>query len=433
MQASLVDDAGTVPLLVVGSVPPGGRDLDLLVPDEEVGALEHLLASAGYEGRDGEWIRFGLGTADAVDVIALSSWSLPPEQATRLFADARPVEGYRRLLRPAPADELLILARRSLGVHAPLAPKHRRRIDEIVARDPQAWAVAGGRAAAWSATDALAALRAAHTDGEAPARLRARAAVEARHDPRPHVRARAAAHAALRPRPARGRVVALSGIDGSGKSTQAAALAEALTALGHDAVVEWSRITYDPGLRAIAAPVKKLLARLEPASDEPPPLHPRGVNGELMRPGDAAAQGLRERVPVVNHAWVVVVAVVHALSQRRSLAPHLRAGRVVVRDRYVLDATVQLEDVYGGGRGAGLPGRLLRLICPKPAAAFWLDVDPRLAYERKPEEYSAEELAGHRRHYETLHGRLGLERVDGSRDAEQVGGDLARRAWQRLR
>lgn len=226
-------------------------------------------------------------------------------------------------------------------------------------------------------------------------------------------------------------VVALSGIDGAGKSSQATALADTLVDLGHDAVVEWSRITYDPALRVIAAPLKRLLARWERGRDDlaRAAARPPSAGGEPPRPGDLAASVLRARAPALNRLWAVLVALVHAAGQRRTLRPHLRAGRVVVRDRYVLDASVQLAEAYDA---EGLPAALMRRLCPTPAVAFWLDVEPGEAYRRKPEEYSVAQLAAHRPRYAAAHAAHGAVRVDASQPPEALAAELAREVWRRL-
>ncbi len=444
-RAELVDGAaGDGVVLVVGSEPPHGRDLDLLVPDGALAALERRLAAAGFERREpddlpavprlerhgSEWARFAGPRVELVDLVPAASWGLSAPVLEALIAGAEPIAPYRRLRRPAPADALLILARRRLGVHAPLAGKHRRRIAAIEARDAAAWEAAAASAASWGVTDALAALRAAHTGGAASLRLCARAAMEAARGgrfgwPGALVAAtRMGALAAGAPSRRSGAVVALSGIDGAGKSTQAAGLVLALEDLGHAATVEWSRLTYDPALRLIGGAPKRVLRLLarRSAGDDP----------EGSEPGTAAAAALRERSVVVDHLWSLIVVLVHARGQRRALRAHLRAGRVVVRDRYVLDATVQLIETYGRRRDMRLQAWVLRRACPAPALAFWLDADPAEAYRRKPEEYSEAELAGHRRRYQALHAALGVERVDAARAPDVVASDLARAAWLAL-
>jgi dTMP kinase len=111
--------------------------------------------------------------------------------------------------------------------------------------------------------------------------------------------------------PARGRLIALEGIDGCGKSTQARALAEALAA----------RLTHEPG----ATPVGALLREVLLAPDVPGP-SPRAE--ALLMAADRAEH---------------VVAVVE---------PALAAGEWVVSDRYT-GSTLAYQ---GYGRGLDLDG-----------------------------------------------------------------------------
>jgi dTMP kinase len=106
--------------------------------------------------------------------------------------------------------------------------------------------------------------------------------------------------------PARGRLIALEGIDGCGKSTQAAALAEALGA----------RLTFEPGATPVGARLRELLL----APDAPPP-SPR--TEALLMAGDRA-----EHVA-------------------RVLEPALAAGEWVVSDRYA-GSTIAYQG-YGQG------------------------------------------------------------------------------------
>jgi thymidylate kinase len=428
--ARLVDDALDGPAVVIGSLPPGGRDVDVLVRDADLPALERKLAEGGFERQGGQWVRFGGGRIDVVEPSPASSWCVTPSAMRRLFDDASPLPPYRRLRRPSPVDELLLLARRRLGVHGPLAPQHRRRAEEAAGR--ASWAEAAERAPAWGVPEALEVLRRATTVGSAPLPLRVTAAVEAaRQDGAGRTRALGAGVRLLVPARSPGGVIALSGIDGSGKSTQAALLARALDLLGHPATVEWSRITYEPALRVIGGAPRTLLRWWHGRGRPAPPSVDGGAADEDA--GASAAAALRLRRPGLNQVWALVVAVVHGTAQRRALRPHLRQGRLVVRDRYVLDAMVQLDDVYGRQQAVPVQLALLRRLCPTPVAAFWLDVDPEEAFRRKPEEYTAEELAAHRHGYESAHEQLGVVRVDAGRPAEVIAAEVARHVWLRLR
>jgi dTMP kinase len=141
--------------------------------------------------------------------------------------------------------------------------------------------------------------------------------------------------------PPRGRLVALEGIDGCGKSTQARALAEALGA----------RLTFEPGATPVGARLRELLL----APDGAPP-SPR--TEALLMAADRA-----EHVALV-------------------LEPALAAGDWVVTDRYAA-STIAYQ---GSGRGLdpGGLGDLVRWATQGLAAdlSVLVDVDVDVAAAR---------------------------------------------------
>ena len=141
--------------------------------------------------------------------------------------------------------------------------------------------------------------------------------------------------------PARGRLIALEGIDGCGKSTQARALAEALGA----------RLTHEPGATAVGALLRQLL--LAPDS---PALSTR--TEALLMAADRA-----------EHVALVI-------------EPALAAGHWVVTDRYSA-STIAYQ---GHGRGLDLVGlrRLVVWAAAGLAADLYVlvDVDVEVAATR---------------------------------------------------
>lgn len=131
----------------------------------------------------------------------------------------------------------------------------------------------------------------------------------------------------------------IEGIDGAGKSTQVAMLAEALEARGH-AVVR----VRDPGGTPISDRIRALL--LDPEN-------PVAPSAELCLYAAARAQ------------------LVHDI-----IRPALEAGKVVISDRF----TWSTRAYQGGGRGldAGHIAALEKAACGdiRPARVFVLDLDP---------------------------------------------------------
>jgi thymidylate kinase len=402
----LVDSALTGRAVVFGSLPPVARDLDLLVRGADVEGLAERLAAEGFVRRRREWARFRECAVEVADVVdARGWWSLPADEVDALFNDGVPLEGTRHLVRPAPHHALLILARIEAGGQGRLSDKRRARVDRAVAEDPHAWERAIELAPRWRLASALARLRAVHATGARPfaGRVReARAKVTARR---------------------RGRVVSLSGVDGSGKSSQAYALREALETLGYEATVEWTRLSYNPSLDLVAYPIKALLRTVQRLRGRPVP---------TADPSADPGKALRRRSGVVAHGWAAVVALANASSQRRATTRHLRHGRVVICDRYTLDSTVHLRYRYGAARRFRFQANLIRALSPQPLRSFFLDVPPSIALKRKAEQYDLEQLSLQGRLYHEEHARIGARLLDGQRPREELCAEIACEVWLAL-
>lgn len=140
----------------------------------------------------------------------------------------------------------------------------------------------------------------------------------------------------------RGRLIAIEGIDGSGKSTQARLLADALGAL----------LTHEPGATALGRQLRSL----------------------LLEPSDA---------PISARAEALVMAADRAQHVAEVILPALEAGRWVVTDRFSA-STLAYQ-----GHGRGLEVEELRLLVAwaagglEPDLTVLVDVDPSLAAERR--------------------------------------------------
>ena len=159
--------------------------------------------------------------------------------------------------------------------------------------------------------------------------------------PRAARRARPRVHGRRVNARSRGRLLAFEGLDGSGKSTQVAALARALAAAGRDVVA-----THEPSGGPTGARIREM-ARA----------------GALLPPEEE----LR---------WFVEDRRAHV---REEVAPSLDAGRVVVTDRYFLSTVA-----YQGARGLDWRAILAASEAefPLPDLVVLLEIDPRRGLER---------------------------------------------------
>ncbi len=97
--AALIDASVNNPVLVVGSPPPGGRDLDLLANAGEYNAIAASLADAGFLRWRHSWATFDGTSVYAVDLAATTRWRSAGHDSSVLFEDAR---GNSWLFQPRP-------------------------------------------------------------------------------------------------------------------------------------------------------------------------------------------------------------------------------------------------------------------------------------------------------------------------------------------
>jgi thymidylate kinase len=392
-----VDRALSDRVVVYGSLPPKGRDLDLLARPPEAHSIAEELTAAGLERLRGEWFAFADCTAAGIDVVPAADWGLPADELHALFEEARPIDGFKWLVRPSPAHTLLIVAR--VG----FAEKRRDRVARALAEDPYAWDGAARRAAAWRQSRRLERLRAAYGAGP-------------RRRPR---------------RPRAVSVVAFSGLDGAGKSAQALELRTALRQLGRDAEVIWMPFGNNPSVQALSASARRAL-RLGGA------LGPIGRLDRATAAGESLvavpATGARPSTPpaLVAHVWVGVVALANALAHRRAVLRHAASGRVVIFDRYTLDSIVRLRFLYGHARDLRLQRWLIEALSPRAARSFLLDVPPAVALQRKQDQWTLADLSRQHELYAAEAARLGVRRVDGTRPMAEVCAEIARDVWKEL-
>lgn len=205
---------------------------------------------------------------------------------------------------------------------------------------------------------------------------------------------------------AAGQFISFEGIDGSGKSTQARALADRLDAMGARVV-----LTREPGGSPGAEEIRSLLLTGDPAR--------WSAETEILL-FTAARRDHLERV----------------------IAPAIAEGRTVVSDRFA-DST----RVYQGATRGDLREAVDRLhglmIGRDPDLTFIIDMDPKVALDRGLARRSGEDRfeefgLGFQ---ETLrHGFLALARadpgrcvvVDGNRPSEEVAAEVAAQLQARM-
>lgn len=422
-QLQLLDSMLSDRVVVFGSLPPGGRDLDLLVRPPEHEALSSGLRAEGFLHQQGIWRRLGAAGAEVVEIKPATAWGLPPEELSDLYSESRLLPGCKNLARPAPHHALLILARRLVRAGGVLESRQRRRVEAALAEDPDAWEAASGRAPAWRASGALGVLESAyrsHRSVPVPARLAALVSEWRLRKGQRRQTVTKVVRAAVRPR--KGFLVALSGLDGAGKSSQAACVRDALVGLGCRAVTVWPAI--DAPSRTLPA-AARLGQRLAALGSRP------GGEGTLTPSAEEVGRSVRKHSRALTLAWSLLVTLRGAVRVARLTWPHLARGRVVVCDRYLLDSWVYLRHHYGGGGDYRLHVALLTVAAPRPRRAYLIEVSAKEAAARQPER-TASENAERGRLYRELAPRLKVRPIDGERPRERICAEIVRDIWESL-
>jgi len=209
-------------------------------------------------------------------------------------------------------------------------------------------------------------------------------------------------------------VVAVSGVDGSGKSTLSRLVAQNLKQAG----IPVSRIWARPGgkknrlLDGLAHAGKRLLGQ-----------DPSWGAARVARGGPTG--DLASRRGLLGWTWAMLVTLSFLLDVRQQ---HLRSRGVILYDRHLLDALVQLDFVYGGV-DLRLHQAVVRRGLPKPRLSLYLDVPEEVALARlarKPQEpddiYTGQYVVRRQlERYEARRPEVGhLRRLDGGRPAEEL-------------
>lgn len=164
-----------------------------------------------------------------------------------------------------------------------------------------------------------------------------------------------------RPRP----IIALSGVDGAGKSSLTAAVFEDLRRFGLTADVVWAR----PGMRMDW--IDPIVHRVRRSKGEAPTVA-RVAAGESV---DASS-----RQGAVGWAWTTLVTATFLVDVWNR---QLRRSGLKIYDRHLADALVTLDFVYDGV-DLRVQRRLIQWLLPRSAVTFYLSIDAETAAARKP-------------------------------------------------
>jgi thymidylate kinase len=442
--ASTINDCVRDRVIVFGSLPPHGGDIDLLARTPELTAIARSLANRGFLQHGVKWAQFNGFATLSVDLVPAEMWGLAPAEIHALFAEAAPLEEFGSLAVPSPHHQILIAARRAAGAGGTLDDRSRARVAQALARDPTAWSRAEPRASLWNATAAMRLLKTLMSglDGDQRSVMAAQFEFARSIAKTPGGWRRLASRGLRSRRPA---LISFSGLDGAGKSFQAKALQESLTQLGVETCVVWpparnALFQLPPRIKGVLLRGLERVGRAghEFTTDdaEMPRRSEPADSGAILASGvvdgpEPDFPDLPGQRPLVLHLLATVVAMVQVLSLRARAGTGSRRPRVVIFDRYTLDAIVYVRHRWGQGHPLRWQCWLIRALARRPRRAYLLEVAPAVAYARK-QDFPLENLRGRANIYREHWQGLGITRLDGERPPAELCEEIARDVWSLL-
>ena len=205
-------------------------------------------------------------------------------------------------------------------------------------------------------------------------------------------------------------LVTLSGIDGSGKTTQAEALASAFHTCHLRANTTWSR----GGSSRWIGWFTRFGKRAAQQNGQLPERPPSGMDKVHVRQR-------RFQSPLLRWGWSWLTTLELLLHYARHVTLPLLRGRVVICDRYIYDVFADWA-AYCGEQEVDhrWAAKALRWLTPHPRMRYWLDVPADVAQSRSAGQLPEDFLRVQARAYGRMSELFKLQRLDGSQTKEDI-------------
>jgi thymidylate kinase len=217
-------------------------------------------------------------------------------------------------------------------------------------------------------------------------------------------------------RPQRGRLIAVSGLDGAGKTAHIRALSAAMETSEVINRVVWSRCGCSPLYRALSRVASRILP---------------GARDAVQNRSAGAQHATPLQKSFARSAWAWANALDLALLYQWKVRLPLLTGKVVIADRYTADAAVEIAARVGVSDPMSLPAvRVLMTLAPTPGSAYLLDLPAEVAAFRSADPEDVWPMLGQRQLYRRFADATRMHLLDVSGDFADANDRLVRSTLQ---
>lgn len=205
-----------------------------------------------------------------------------------------------------------------------------------------------------------------------------------------------------------GKIIALSGIDGAGKSTQLEKAKAYYESMGRETITLWTRGGYTPGINLLKTLSRKFAGKKLPPSGNSP-------QREQMI-GKKWIQKIWLTIAILDLIWIYGVRI--RLWQQQ--------GKTVICDRYLWDTLIDFTILFPHIEIQNwMLWKLLVYTAPRPQTQFLLMIPLELSEKRCAQKYEPFPDTPARRHrryalYQASSTKFGWKTIDSTRPVEDV-------------
>jgi thymidylate kinase len=210
--------------------------------------------------------------------------------------------------------------------------------------------------------------------------------------------------------------IALSGLDGSGKTTQTEMLLNVFGQTDIKTKYIWKRMNDSLFTRAFNTFGRMLTGKKKAHSES---------TGGKKSTGNAGKDIIRKNALIgLIWKWVIFLELVSYYNFK--LRWLFFSRKVVICDRYIDDAIVELSVMYGRDFSKTFFARLLRSLSPKPDLQLFVDVPIEEIFRRNSDiEEGREFLENSRIYFDSVHNESNIKIINGSRSKENISTEIS--------